>query len=324
MSSNMDQEQTTNSEVRTRRDFLKHAVAAGGMVGVAGLASAYSPAPAAAAPLNPIGASIPAAAQATSILDTALQRGKLIVGVTLTIPPFGYKDSEGKATGFDIDMAHLLANALFGDREKIEFFEQEMDARIPNLATGKVDLCIQLITVTAQRAQTVEFSIPYYREAITTMALANSTYAGAKDMAGKKVKISILQNTFAEDLVHMGIPDAEVLQFDTVANSILAVDGGRADAYVGGYGEINYFNAQSPGKYKIGNVGWIPQTYAAAVRPGDARWLNWVNTALHEAMTGVDFPTYQAAFKKYFGVELADPPYGFPIEFGARGGEKTP
>lgn len=321
MSGKMDQKKAQN-KVRTRRDFLKRAVAAGGMVSVAGIASAYSPSPVNAAPSNPIGATVPTAAQATSLLDTVLQRGKLIVGATLTIPPFGYKDSDGKPTGFDIDMAHILANALFGDREKVEFFEQEMDARIPNLATGKVDVCIQLITVTAQRAQTVEFSIPYYREAITTMALANSPYAGAKDMSGKKVKISILQNTFAEDLVHIGIPDAEVLQFDTVANSILAVDGGRADAYVGGYGEINYFNAQSPSKYKIGNVGWVPQTYAAAVRPGDARWLNWINTALHEAMTGVDFSAYQTAFKKYFGVELADPPYGFPIEFGARGGEK--
>ena len=33
----------------------------------------------------------------------------------------------------------------------------------------------------------------------------------------------------------------------------------------------------------------MPNSYAAAVKPGDQVWLNFVNTVLHEAMTGVDF-----------------------------------
>ena len=248
-------------------------------------------------------------------LDEVLQRGRLIAGVSLTIPPWGFKDENGNPAGFDIEIAKIIAKGLFDDPEAIEFFEQEMDARIPNLATGKVDLTIQLMTVTAQRAQTAEFTIPYYREAVTTMHLADSPFSGAKDMEAQGASVSILQNTFAEDLVHMAIEDARVEQFDTVANSILALDGGRVAAYIGGYGEINYFVAQSPNKYKVGDHGWIPQTYAAAVAPGDQRWLNFVNTALHEALTGVEFGTYAAAFEKYFGTKLPEPPFGFPVEY---------
>ncbi|MBC7811352.1 MAG: ABC transporter substrate-binding protein, partial [Burkholderiales bacterium] len=60
------------------------------------------------------------------------------------------------------------------------------------------------------------------------------------------------------------------------------------------------------------------QSYSAAVRPGDSIWLNFLNTTLHEAMTGVEFAAYAAAFSTFFGVELAPPPVGFPVEFGVR------
>ena len=72
---------------------------------------------------------------------------------------------------------------------------------------------------------------------------------------------------------------------------------------------------QEPGKYKDAGYGWSPQTYSCAVKRGDQEWLNFVNTALHEAMTGVEFGTYAASFKKWFGIDLPPPAIGFPVEF---------
>jgi polar amino acid transport system substrate-binding protein len=46
--------------------------------------------------------------------------------------------------------------------------------------------------------------------------------------------------------------------------------------------------------------------------------LNFLNQTLHEAMTGVEFDAYAAAFEKFFGVKLSPPPVGFPVEFGNR------
>ena len=142
----------------------------------------------------------------------------------------------------------------------------------------------------------------------------NSPHAGALDLAksGKKVKVSILQNVYAETLVHAAMPQAEVMQFDSVANAVLALDSGRVDAAAIDDSTVRWLARQSPDKYKSGNYGWSPQTYAAAVRPGDPVWLNFVNTVLHEAMTGVEFDAYAAGFEKFFGVKLAPPPVGFP------------
>ena len=250
-----------------------------------------------------------------SILLGVLDRGTVRVGTGSTNPPWHFEDESGRLVGFDIEMGRLLAKGLFDDPEKAEFVVQEADARIPNVGTGKVDVIFQFMTVTAARAQAVEFTIPYYREAAALLFRSDSPHSSAAELAGKKAKIAILQNTFAEDLVHEAVPDAEVLQFDSIANSFLALDSGRVDATVADLSTARWQAAQDPGRYKAGIDSWRPSTYAAAVKRGDHVWLHYVDTVLHEAMTGVEFATYRAAFKTYFGVDLPTPKAGFPFEY---------
>jgi polar amino acid transport system substrate-binding protein len=259
-------------------------------------------------------------AQAASKLHEVLRRGSVIVGTGSTNPPWHFEDEKGQLLGFDVEMARLLARGLFDDPSKIQFVRQASDARIPNLQTGQVDVVFQFMTVTAQRAQLVDFSLPYYREGVNTLLPKNSPFSGAPDMArlGKRIKVSILQNVYAESIVHAAMPEAQVLQFDSAATAIQAMDSGRADAAAIDESTVRWLVRQNTDKYKAGNFGWSPQTYAAAVRQGDPTWLNFVNTVLHEAMTGVEFDAYAAAFQKFFGVRLAPPPVGFPIEFGVR------
>lgn len=261
-----------------------------------------------------------------SRLQQVLDRGKLIVGTGSTNPPWHYEDADGQLVGFDIEMAKLLARGLFeltdeqlANRDewsqKLEFVVEASDARIPNLLTDKIDIVCQFMTVTPQRALQVEFTIPYYREAVTLLFRADSPYTGTEDMAGKGAKVAILENPTAVDMVHRGVADAEVSTFDSVANSVLALDSGRVDATAIDLSTAQYLTAQSPDKYKVGVDSWQPQTYAFAVKPDDQRWLNWVNTALHEYLAGLWFDYYQAAFAQNFGVELDPPPAGFPIEY---------
>jgi polar amino acid transport system substrate-binding protein len=174
------------------------------------------------------------------------------------------------------------------------------------------------MTVNAQRAQLVEFSIPYYREGVGTLLAADSPYSGALDMAeaGGDVTVSILQNVYAEEFIHSVMPEAQVLQFDSQANVIQALDSGRVDAAAVDDSTVRWLVKQDPAKYKAGNFAWSPQTYAAAMRAGDPIWLNFVNTVLREGMVGVEFDFYADAFNRFFGVELAPPPIGFPVEYG--------
>ena len=255
-----------------------------------------------------------------------LDRGRLVVGTGSTNPPWHYEDADGQLVGFDIDMAKLLARGLFeltdeqlANRDewsqRLEFVVEAPDARIPNLLADKIDIVCQFMTITPLRAQQVEFTIPYYREAVTLMFLADSPYTGTADISGQGATVAILQNPTAVDMVHNGVPDAEVSTFDSVATSVLALDSGRVDATAIDLSTAQSLTAQPPDKYKVGIDSWQPQTYAFAVKPGDQRWLNWVNATLHEHLAGLDFGYYQAAFQEHFGVELEPPPAGFPIEY---------
>ncbi|MCP1455465.1 transporter substrate-binding domain-containing protein [Pseudomonas kilonensis] len=254
---------------------------------------------------------------ADSKLESVLQRGKLIVGTGSTNAPWHFQGADGKLQGFDIDIARMVAKGLFNDPEKVEFVVQSSDARIPNLLTDKVDMSCQFITVTASRAQQVAFTLPYYREGVGLLLPANSKYKEIEDLktAGDGVTVAVLQNVYAEELVHQALPKAKVDQYDSVDLMYQAVNSGRADAAATDQSSVKYLMVQNPGRYRSPAYAWSPQTYACAVKRGDQDWLNFVNTTLHEAMTGVEFPTYAASFKQWFGVELPSPAIGFPVEF---------
>ncbi len=140
-----------------------------------------------------------------SRLQQVLDRGKLVVGTGSTNPPWHYEDADGQLVGFDIDMAKLLARGLFeltdeqlANRDewsqRLEFVVEAPDARIPNLLADKIDIVCQFMTVNPLRAQQVEFTIPYYREAVTLLFPADSPYTGTADITGQGATIAILEN----------------------------------------------------------------------------------------------------------------------------------
>ncbi len=259
----------------------------------------------------------PGAAMAESKLDQVLKRGHLIVGTGSTNAPWHFKDASGKLVGFDIDIARLIAKGLFDNADKVEFVQQSSDSRIPNLTTGKVDITCQFMTVTAGRAQQVEFTVPYYREGVGLLLRADGRYKSYADLkkAGKKVTVSVLQNVFAESMVRAALPEAKVDQYESVDLMYQALNSKRADAAATDQSSLRWFLLQSPGRYLDAGYGWNPQSYSCAVARGDQVWLNFVNAVLHEAMTGVEFDAYAASFKTWFGVTLEPPRLGFPVEY---------
>ena len=255
-------------------------------------------------------------ASAEDRLQTILDRGHIIVGTGSTNPPWHFKDDAGNLVGYDVDMGHLLAKAIFDDPDKVEYVVQSSDSRIPNVLTDKVDITCQFMTVTAGRAQQVNFTIPYYREGVGLLLMKDGKYKSYDDIkaAGGGATVSVLQNVYAEEMVHQALPAAKVDQYDSVDLMYQALNSGRADAAATDMSSAKWFVAQDPGRYVEGGYGWNPQTYSCAIKKGDPDFLHFVDIVFREAMTGVDFPTFAASFKKWFGEEPPAPQVGFPGE----------
>lgn len=255
-----------------------------------------------------------AQAASTSLLRTVLDRGKLLVGTGSTNAPWHFENDKGELVGMDITMARILAKGLFDDESKVEFVQEDPAQRIPNITTGKVDIVIQFMTISAVRAQLINFTRPYYVEGIAMLTrpdAANKTF-DALLKGGKDTKVSILQNVGAEDNVHAVLPEAQVLQVDTQANVIQAVDSKRADAAAVDLSTVRWMVAKTPDRYADSGKSWQNQLYGAGVRQGDLDWLTFVNTCFNVAMYGNDSAVFDKAFKEYFGVDLPARVTGFP------------
>ena len=288
---------------RARREFLKLGTTG---VAIAGLATA------AAATLT----AEKAAAQAPSgsVLRSVLDRGKLIVGTGSTNAPWHFENEQGQLVGMDITMGRILAKGLFDDDSKVEFVRQDPAQRIPNITTGKVDIVIQFMTITPQRAQLVAFTRPYYVEGIALLTKPDAPNKSFDQLlaGGRNTKVSILQNVDAETSVHRALPEAQVVQIDTQANVIQALESKRVDAAAVDLSTVRWLVARNPDRYADSGKNWYSMLYGAAVRQGDPDWLNFVNTTFNVAMYGHQNELYDKAFKEFFGLDAPTRTPGFP------------
>ncbi len=293
----------TMDQESARRHFLKFGTASVALAGAAALAST---------PL--LAEKAYAQAASGSTLRTVLDRGKLLVGTGSTNAPWHFENDKGELVGMDIALAKLLAKGLFDDDSKIEFVQEDPAQRIPNLTTGKVDVVIQFMTISPARAQLINFSRPYYVEGIAMLTrpdAANKTF-DALLKGGSSTKVAILQNVDAEAWVHQVLPDSQVLQVDTQANVVQALESKRADAAAVDLSTVRWMVAKNPNRYADSGKSWQNQLYGAGVKQGDLDWLSFVNTTFDVAMFGNNSDVYDAAFKEYFGVSLPPRATGFP------------
>ncbi|MBA1141158.1 transporter substrate-binding domain-containing protein [Mesorhizobium neociceri] len=284
----------------SKRDFLK--------LGMAGLATAGV--------MTAVSAEKAAAQAATdSVLRTALDRGKLIVGTGSTNAPWHFENDAGELVGMDITMGHILAKGLFDDPTKVEFVMQDPAQRIPNVTTNKVDITIQFMTMTAQRSQLINFSRPYYVEgvALLTLPTAENKTFDKLLAGGSATRISILQNVDAEANVHLVLPESQVMQIDTQANVLQALESKRVDAAAVDLSTVRWLASRNPDKYFDAGKSWFSMLYGAALRQGDLDWLAFVNTTFATAMFGHETALYDAALKDYFGLEPPARHPGFPV-----------
>ncbi|RWO31659.1 MAG: transporter substrate-binding domain-containing protein [Mesorhizobium sp.] len=289
------------NDTSKRRDFLKLAgLATAGVVGAATTVDVQK-----------------AAAQAApdSQLRTVLDRGKVIVGTGSTNAPWHFENDAGELVGMDITMGRILAKGLFDDTTKVEFVMQDPAQRIPNVTTNKVDISIQFMTMTAQRSQLIHFSRPYYVEGIALLTLPNAENKTFDKLlaGGSATRVSILQNVDAEANVHIVLPESQVMQIDTQANVLQALESKRVDAAAVDLSTVRWLASRNPDKYFDAGKSWFSMLYGAALRQGDPDWLTFVNTTFTTAMFGHETALYDAAFKDYFGQEPPARHPGFPV-----------
>src|SRR5216683_2986997 len=114
------------------------------------------------------------------------ERGKLLAGVKLDTPLFGFLNDKNEPAGFDIDLVHKIGERI---GVPVELVKVTSPTRIPLLVSGNVDLVAASMTHTRERDKAIDFSITYYTGGQSLMVPKDSAVTGIKDLGGKQVAV---------------------------------------------------------------------------------------------------------------------------------------
>jgi polar amino acid transport system substrate-binding protein len=246
-------------------------------------------------------ATVPLAFAGESTLDTVLKRGKVIVGVTSESPPFGFISDQGELVGFDIDIAKLIANKLFGEDGHIEFLKQGFAARWANANSGKIDFGIQITTVHSQRPTKVAFTRSYVDSGIVLVSKKGSGINKIADANKSNFTVANLTVPAQEDRAKRLFPKAKLIVFDSTSAQFNAVRTGRANAAQLDEPIARWYASQHDDV--LVTEDWItpPTNNAVFTKLGDFTWWLVLDTYVNELRNGSLYPEYAEIYQKWFG-----------------------
>lgn len=207
-------------------------------------------------------------------LEEIKESGKLIIGVFSDKNPFGYVDNDGELKGYDVNFGKRLAKDLLGSEEAAEFVYVDAASRVEYLESGKVDIILANFTVTQERAEKVDFALPYMKVALGVVSPTDALITSKEELEGKKlivVKGTTAETYFAED------KDIELVKFDEYQEAYDALLDGRGDAFSTDNTEVLAWAIQNEG-FSVGieSLGNI-DTIAPAVQKGNTELLEYIN-----------------------------------------------
>lgn len=205
-------------------------------------------------------------------LSQIKESGKIIIGVFSDKAPFGYVDSNGTYQGYDVYFGNRIAKDL---GVAAEYVSVEPASRVEYLVTGKVDLILANFTVTEERAQAVDFALPYMKVALGVVSPTNALITAPEQLSGKTLIVA--KGTTAEMFFTKNYPEVKLLKFDQYTEAYEALLDGRGDAFSTDNTEVLAWALQNQG-YTVGieRLGNL-DTIAPAVQKGNTELLGWLN-----------------------------------------------
>lgn len=160
----------------------------------------------------------------------ALGRGSPVwnVGTDPSYAPFGFTDgASGKLRGFDIELIEAIAQR---SGHRLQLTPLPFDGLIPALQVRNLDLAISAMTITAERAETVDFSRPYFAAGLGIVVRQGTRgISTLKDLEGRTIAVQI-GSTGAKAMA--AVPGAQLSTFDAAPLALQELLNGNVEAYV--------------------------------------------------------------------------------------------
>ena len=277
--------------------------AALGMVSLTGCATGQAAVPAAPAESGDNAAEAADANKVYRTLDEIKADGTINIGVFSDKNPFGYVDENGEYQGYDVYFAERIGKDL---GVNINYVSTEAASRVEYLETGKVDIVLANFTVTEERAEKVDFALPYMNVALGVVSHEDNVIESL-DQVGADDQIIVISGTTAETYLEKEYPDIKLQKFDTYATAKTSFENGTGVAWANDNTEVIAYSLENKG-YVVG----IPElgsqdTIAPAVSKGNSTLLDWLNDEI-KALGNENFfhADYEATLLDTYGKDYED------------------
>jgi polar amino acid transport system substrate-binding protein len=242
-------------------------------------------------------------------LDEVKRRGTLVVGMEAAYVPYEFV-KDGKIIGYDPDIIAITVKNL---GVKAQLIDTAWNGIIPALYAGKFDCIISAMTITAERAQKVLFSMPYADASNVILLRADEgRIKTASDLSGKTIGVQLgsaaagIIKVYEAKLEAGGKPGyAEVKQYEHYPEAYQDLLNGRTDAVVNSKSTMMVMMRDVPGKFKLLNgITDITAYFGMAFRKDDTRLRDFVNSELAQLKKDGRLAELQ---RKWFGGTMATP-----------------
>jgi general L-amino acid transport system substrate-binding protein len=238
--------------------------------------------------------------QGGNLLDTIVERGTLRCGTRDALPGFAVLTPEGDHVGFDADFCRVIAAAILGDAEAVEFVDLETEARFTALQSGEIDVLVRNTTWTAGRdgGEGATFLQPNFYDGQGMMVAADAPYESVADMDGTSICVAsgtTTEGNIANEFARLGIAATEILSFESPELIQEAFLAGRCDGWSSDVSQLTGLRSEfpeGPEALRILDDVFSKEPLAPAVRDGE--------TELAQAVQWAIFATIQA---EEFGID---------------------
>ncbi len=203
----------------------------------------------------------------------------ITVASDATWPPMEFVDADGQIVGFDIDLINAVAEA--GGFE-VEIQNTAWEGIFPGLANGDYDAVISSVTITDERKNTMDFSIPYVNagQILVVPADTPASVTSLEDLAGREVGAQIgTTGAFAVEEA----AGVELRTYDEIGLAVEDLANGRiAGAVMDNPVAADYVlqNENYAGRLKIVGEPFTEEFYGIAVKKGNTEVLDMINAGL--------------------------------------------
>ena len=191
--------------------------------------------------------------------------------------PYEYLDG-GSIVGVDVDICEAVAAKL---GKKLVVQDAKFDAVIPSVISGKADLAAAGITVTEDRKQSVDFSIPYVKSGIVIISAKDAPYKTADEVKGKKIGV---QSGTTSDTFCVDVLKQEPERFDNPPTAVAALKSGKIDCVIADVDPAKNCVKGDDSVFISSDFVGEPEEFAIAIRKGQPELLATINAVIGEML----------------------------------------